>query len=56
MKRALKAIELEEAYEEFKQFPGETVEEFFAARELHLKDIETFGDPFHQLFTYCVSN
>ena len=34
---------LEEAAEEFHQLPGETSAEFWAARQQHLQDLETFG-------------
>lgn len=37
---------LEEAAEEFHQLPGETAAEFWAARQQHLQDLETFGPLF----------
>ena len=34
---------LEEEEEDFKRLPGETLEEFWAARDAHLRTIEAFG-------------
>lgn len=36
----------EEAAEDFHQLPGETMSEFYAARELYLQELETFGPLF----------
>lgn len=37
---------LEEAEEDFKQLPGETLSEFMEARRQHLRNLETFGPLF----------
>ena len=37
---------LEEADEDFKRLPGETLEEFLAERDAHLRSLEVFGPTF----------
>lgn len=43
MRRLALQWTLEEEAEDFKRLPGETLEEFFAARDAHLSAIELFG-------------
>lgn len=44
--REVAAWSREEEIEDFQQLPGETLREFFAARELHLMSFDTFGPNF----------
>ena len=43
MRRLVLQWTLEEEAEDFKQLPGETLEEFLEAREQHLREVEAFG-------------
>ena len=45
-RREIAAWTREEACEEFRQLPGETLSEFFQARELYLQSLDTFGPLF----------
>jgi hypothetical protein len=46
LRRALAFEAEQEALEEFERLPGETWAEYFAARDLYLQSLETFGVPF----------
>jgi hypothetical protein len=46
LRRALAFEAEQEALEEFQQLPGETMSEFYAARDLYLQSLEIFGQPF----------
>lgn len=46
MRRLIAQWTLEEAEEDFKQLPGESLAEFMEARAQHLREIEAFGPQF----------
>lgn len=46
LRRIITRWTLEEAEEEFKQLPGESLSEFLIARDQYLRELETFGPAF----------